>query len=219
MFPSGAPRGGGVSVSRFVPAPRVVCSHGFQSRLLRKHSLVGLLACRKRSHRGHLPDLADRDDLGWSLGLSVTRAQAAACGRGASDLPSAYADDASDQGPRGSRYPFEKAHPCELAPFPERTPDFAAKAAPDAVRLIPRSSDALAEDLPYAYPAVQWTHPVLIGLGQRREAPRGAAGSRLASLPLGARLSDSSTDARSGQVRRRRIHQAQKPVRARARLR
>lgn len=52
MFPAGAPRGGGVSVSRFVPAPRGVCSHGFQSRLLRKHSLVGLLACGERSHRG-----------------------------------------------------------------------------------------------------------------------------------------------------------------------
>lgn len=52
MFPAGASHGGEVSVSRFVPAPRGVCSHGFQSRLLRKHSLVGLLTCGERSHRG-----------------------------------------------------------------------------------------------------------------------------------------------------------------------
>lgn len=52
MFPAGVPRGGGMSVSRFVPAPGGVCSHGFQSRLLRKHSLVGLLTCGERSHRG-----------------------------------------------------------------------------------------------------------------------------------------------------------------------
>lgn len=51
MFPVGAPRGGGVSVSRFVLAPEGVCSHGFQSGLLRKHGPVGLLACGKRSHR------------------------------------------------------------------------------------------------------------------------------------------------------------------------
>jgi hypothetical protein len=51
MFPDGASYGDEVSVSRFVPAPRGVCSHGFQSRLLRKHSLVSLLACRQRSHR------------------------------------------------------------------------------------------------------------------------------------------------------------------------
>lgn len=44
------------SVSRFVPAPRGVCARGFQSRLLRKHSLVGLLTCEERSHRGTSTD-------------------------------------------------------------------------------------------------------------------------------------------------------------------
>lgn len=87
MFPAGAPREGGESVSRFVPAPRGVCSHGFQSRLLRKHSLVGLLTYRKRSHRAHLPDLEDRDDWGWSLSDCPRAVQSPALGRGAGDLP------------------------------------------------------------------------------------------------------------------------------------
>ncbi|GAA3152740.1 hypothetical protein GCM10010449_83420 [Streptomyces rectiviolaceus] len=51
MFPAGAPRGGGESVSRFVLAPEGVCSHAFQSGLLRKYSPVGVLACGKRSHQ------------------------------------------------------------------------------------------------------------------------------------------------------------------------
>lgn len=50
-FPAGAPRRGGVPASRFVPAPGGVCSHGFQCRALRKHTRVGRLAHRKRSHR------------------------------------------------------------------------------------------------------------------------------------------------------------------------
>lgn len=73
MFPAGAPRRGGVSVSRFVPAPRGVCSRGFQCGLLRKHSSVGLLACGKRSHQGHLPLIDDRDDWGCSLGSPCER--------------------------------------------------------------------------------------------------------------------------------------------------
>ncbi|GAB3702006.1 hypothetical protein GCM10028793_29970 [Nocardiopsis oceani] len=43
-----------VSVPRFVPDPGGVCWHGFQSKPLGKHGLVGLLSCAERSHRGHL---------------------------------------------------------------------------------------------------------------------------------------------------------------------
>lgn len=53
MFSGGARWCGRESVGRFVPAPRGVCSHGFQSGLLRKHSPVGLFTCGKRSHRRH----------------------------------------------------------------------------------------------------------------------------------------------------------------------
>lgn len=56
MFHVGARRSGRESASRFVPAPGGVCAHGFQSRLLRKHSLVGLLTCGERSHRGTSSD-------------------------------------------------------------------------------------------------------------------------------------------------------------------
>lgn len=85
MSPAGASRLREVSARRFVPAPRGVCTRGFQSRLLRKHSLVGLPACRERSHRRQpasdptiMMTGAGHSDSAWESGMR----------RGASDLTS-----------------------------------------------------------------------------------------------------------------------------------
>jgi hypothetical protein len=135
MFHAGAPRGGGESVSRFVPAPRGVCSHGFQSRPLRKHGLVGLLAHGKRSHRGtSLISAIAMTGAGHSASVRRGGADSGSMpGERVASFPKC-AIDARDRDLPSGLDPTEVAHSCEQIEFVERVADLPAIRAQRPVR-------------------------------------------------------------------------------------